>query len=261
MGVVADVLSGCRPVPLDLGGVTDGPFAEFVGTVDEVNPERNKVKVLRPQLAEAQARRLGVDRPDLALALQQSNDGAPAGVYRELAEDYYIHMAARSAVRANIYDAKGKGLAAEGSKVIVGVVPGEIEDEAALLSRLSLVLDLPRDEIQATYEDQPATWFIPIGDLSLEASREHYDLLSSEPGISLRERAVRTYRDPPGVPHVVGSMGRIPAEELAASGQPTLVEALDEELARRPAAGDEPGRAGDADRRRLLQRAPRGGAG
>jgi len=26
--------------------VTDGPFAEFVGTVDEVDPERNKVKVL-----------------------------------------------------------------------------------------------------------------------------------------------------------------------------------------------------------------------
>ena len=26
--------------------VTDGPFAEFIGTVEEVNPERNKVKVL-----------------------------------------------------------------------------------------------------------------------------------------------------------------------------------------------------------------------
>ena len=26
--------------------VTDGPFAEFIGTVDEINPERNKVKVL-----------------------------------------------------------------------------------------------------------------------------------------------------------------------------------------------------------------------
>jgi transcription termination/antitermination protein NusG len=26
--------------------VKDGPFAEFIGTVDEVNPERNKVKVL-----------------------------------------------------------------------------------------------------------------------------------------------------------------------------------------------------------------------
>jgi transcriptional antiterminator NusG len=26
--------------------VTDGPFSEFIGTVDEVNPERNKLKVL-----------------------------------------------------------------------------------------------------------------------------------------------------------------------------------------------------------------------
>jgi transcriptional antiterminator NusG len=26
--------------------VTDGPFAEFIGTVEEVNPERNKLKVL-----------------------------------------------------------------------------------------------------------------------------------------------------------------------------------------------------------------------
>jgi transcription termination/antitermination protein NusG len=26
--------------------VTDGPFAEFIGTVEEINPERNKVKVL-----------------------------------------------------------------------------------------------------------------------------------------------------------------------------------------------------------------------
>ena len=26
--------------------VTDGPFAEFIGTVDEINPERNKIKVL-----------------------------------------------------------------------------------------------------------------------------------------------------------------------------------------------------------------------
>jgi transcriptional antiterminator NusG len=26
--------------------VTDGPFAEFIGTVDEVHPERNKVRVL-----------------------------------------------------------------------------------------------------------------------------------------------------------------------------------------------------------------------
>ena len=32
--------------PGEVVRVTDGPFAEFIGTVDEVNPERNKVKVL-----------------------------------------------------------------------------------------------------------------------------------------------------------------------------------------------------------------------
>ena len=71
-GVTSFVGSGNRPTPLDetevkkilkqMGvetpkfkvqftkgqsvRVNDGPFAEFIGTVDEVNPERNKVKVL-----------------------------------------------------------------------------------------------------------------------------------------------------------------------------------------------------------------------
>ena len=71
-GVTSFVGSGNRPTPLDetevkkilkqMGvetpkfkvqftkgqsvRVNDGPFAEFIGTVDEVNPEKNKVKVL-----------------------------------------------------------------------------------------------------------------------------------------------------------------------------------------------------------------------
>ena len=71
-GVTSFVGSGNRPLPLDANEVKkilkqmgvetpkfkvqyskgqsvrvkDGPFAEFIGTVDEVNPEKNKVKVL-----------------------------------------------------------------------------------------------------------------------------------------------------------------------------------------------------------------------
>lgn len=134
---------------------------------------------------------------------------------RDLADDHLVHMVTRPTVRANIYDLNGKGLASAGSKVIVGVVPGEIADEPAVLARLSLVLDRPQSEIKARYEGQPATWFIPIGDISLEESRKHYELLSTAPGISLRERTVRVYRDPPAAPHLIGYMGRIPAEELA----------------------------------------------
>ena len=43
----------------------------------------NLVKVVRPELAEAQARRLGIDRPDLARYLSMAVEGAPVGVYRD----------------------------------------------------------------------------------------------------------------------------------------------------------------------------------
>jgi penicillin-binding protein 2 len=135
-------------------------------------------------------------------------------IFRELEGQNLVHMVSRSPVRANIYDAQGRGLAVQGSQVTVGVVPGEIKDEAAVLARLSLVLNMPQAEIAAKYQDLPPTWFIPIGDISVEDSRKHYDLLSSEPGISLREKLVRVYRAPSAAPHLVGFMGKIQAEEL-----------------------------------------------
>ena len=137
-------------------------------------------------------------------------------IFRELEGQNLVHMVSRSPVRANIYDIKGRGLAVQGSQVTVGVVPGEIKDEAAVLARLSLVLNMPQAEIAAKYESLPPNWFIPIGDISVEDSRKQYDLLSSEPGISLREKLVRVYRSPSAAPHLVGFMGRIPAEELEA---------------------------------------------
>ncbi len=58
------------------------------------NDWRSKVKVLRPQMAEAQARNAGIERPELARALQTAIDGIPAGVYRE--GDELIRIVARA---------------------------------------------------------------------------------------------------------------------------------------------------------------------
>ena len=136
-------------------------------------------------------------------------------IFSELKDGNLVHMISRAPTRANIYDVNGRGLAVAGRRVTVGVVPGEIKDEPAVLARLSLVLGIPQPEIKARYEGQPANWFIPIGEISIEESRKHYDLLSSEPGISLREKSVRTYRQPATAPHVIGFLGRIPAEQVA----------------------------------------------
>ncbi|MEE8042762.1 MAG: efflux RND transporter permease subunit, partial [Pseudomonadales bacterium] len=55
---------------------------------------REQVKVVQPQLAEAQARQLGIDRPQLARALQAAFDGTQTGVYREA--DELLPIIARS---------------------------------------------------------------------------------------------------------------------------------------------------------------------
>jgi len=55
---------------------------------------KEKVKVVVPQIAEAQARRLGIDRPMVARALQGWYDGTQTGVYREA--DELLPILARS---------------------------------------------------------------------------------------------------------------------------------------------------------------------
>lgn len=134
-------------------------------------------------------------------------------IFRELAPQNLVHMVSKSAVRANIYDVKGKGLAVKKDLVTVGVIPRDIKDETALLSRLNVVLKMPQSDIKAKYESQPPTWFIPIADISLEESQQQYQLLL-EPGISLREKSVRAYREPIAAPHIIGFLGGIPAETL-----------------------------------------------
>ena len=55
---------------------------------------REKIKVVRPQLLEAQARKAGITRPDLAKEMKSSFLGIKTGVYRE--EDYLIDIVARA---------------------------------------------------------------------------------------------------------------------------------------------------------------------
>ena len=54
----------------------------------------NQVLVLKPELAETQARRAGLDRPELAAALQAAVEGRKVGVYRE--RDELLPIIARS---------------------------------------------------------------------------------------------------------------------------------------------------------------------
>ena len=74
-------------------------------------------------------------------------DWEPGLIWPQLAGDRYFRMEYSVPTRANIYDRAGLALAADGRIVTIGVVPGQIEDEGAVLSALSSVTGLLPDEI------------------------------------------------------------------------------------------------------------------
>jgi penicillin-binding protein 2 len=119
-------------------------------------------------------------------------------------------------LRANIYDRNGLGLAREGTVVTVGVIPGEIEDEEALLTALTQITDLTAEEIRGRYADAPESWKIAIADISAEVSVEFNELLALTPGIYRDEKPGRIYPHGSAAPHVVGWVAPVPAEQLDA---------------------------------------------
>jgi penicillin-binding protein 2 len=113
--------------------------------------------------------------------------------------------------RANIYDSEGKGLAVDGKIVTIGIVPGEIENEATLLANLSPIVSLSPDDIRAKYAAAAADWFVPIADVPFDITQANAEVLKS-PGLQLREAAQRVYKGL--APHVVGYIAQITAENI-----------------------------------------------
>jgi penicillin-binding protein 2 len=136
-------------------------------------------------------------------------------IWPQLAGGHYFRMDYSTPVRANIYDRNGLALAAQGTIVTVGVIPGQIEDEKAVLETLTLVTGLSPEEIRGKYADAPAEWKVPITDIPGEVSVDHNDALSI-PGIYRDEKDGRTYPHEGIAPHVVGWVAPVPAEQLDA---------------------------------------------
>ncbi len=120
--------------------------------------------------------------------------------------------------RASIYDKDAYALAFQGKAVSLGIIPGQIQDEAGMLAALSPLLNKTPEQIKAMYAAALPDWYVPIGDISESTMQEN--ILALQPYIDAglappRARGSRLYTDIGIAPHVIGYMGFIPAEELA----------------------------------------------
>jgi penicillin-binding protein 2 len=78
-----------------------------------------------------------------------------------------VHLFAYDAPRGSILDRDGHALAEDEAVKIIGVVPGEIKNETALLQTLGKDLDFTMDQLKAVYAGQPADNFVAVRTVTL----------------------------------------------------------------------------------------------
>jgi len=142
-------------------------------------------------------------------------DWSPSVIFEALGDNNLVHMFLRSSTRGLIYDRNGEALAREGAIVTVGVVPEKIENETVMLQVLAPILRMSAAAIRAKYVDAPPQWFVPIRDISYEASQAHLEALTNTPGISFKQKTIREYPQHTVASHLVGYVDAISAQELS----------------------------------------------
>jgi penicillin-binding protein 2 len=137
----------------------------------------------------------------------------------ELAGGNRLKVDMRTPARANIYDKEGRALAYQGTALKLGVIPGQIEDEAGLLNALSPVLGKTPEEIKAIYAGVQPDWYWPLGEINETVMQENAGALQPYIGKGLappEQRLARLYAPQGAAPHIVGYVGPIPAENVDA---------------------------------------------
>jgi len=133
----------------------------------------------------------------------------------ELAGGGSLNLQHSVPARANIYDRNGLGLAVQGEAVAVGVQPGQITDEPAVLAALSSLLDLAPEAIQKKYANAHPDWYVPIGEVSAEEVQPRLADLTKLGGVILTRYSTRFYPNCGVAPQVIGYLGAISSEQLA----------------------------------------------
>ena len=138
----------------------------------------------------------------------------PGLIYTGLTATSTIRVTPDLPVRGRILDRNDKPLADNGSVLSVGVVPGEITDEAALLQGLSEALGIPPETIKQRYQGGQPEWFMPIVTRPASDRAALEARVGQLAGVALQDRPARVYPLGPAAAHVVGYVGHPTSDEL-----------------------------------------------
>ncbi|HEU4792549.1 MAG TPA: penicillin-binding protein 2 [Nitrolancea sp.] len=140
-------------------------------------------------------------------------DWTPSLIFADLG-DGFVRWVPNVPPRGRILDRKGRPLANLGMISKVGVIPGQITDEPAMLEKLSQLLQMPPDAIKSKYANGQPDWFMPIRNFPDQMDPAILNELNGLPGVSVQKFPDRVYPAGPVAAHVVGYLSQVTAEEL-----------------------------------------------
>ncbi len=139
-------------------------------------------------------------------------DWQPTLILPQLGEDVILSFLSEQPTRGNIYDKNFHALATQGEIVTVGLVPQFIQNEPVVVATIAELTGVSPEKIRESIAAARPDWFVPIADISFDASLQNDALLSGLAGVDRRARTVRTYTDGDIAAHVIGYLGKIPPE-------------------------------------------------
>lgn len=118
--------------------------------------------------------------------------------------------------RGSILDRNGEPLAYDGTASVIGVIPGNFEDEDAEVKALSKLVDIDEEDIRDMYAEADPGWFVPIRQYATTVGEDVKNTISDLPGVALRSETSRIYPLGKQAAHITGYVTRVTAEDLDA---------------------------------------------
>jgi penicillin-binding protein 2 len=138
----------------------------------------------------------------------------PSLIFKELIGDNLIHMYPIGTPRGDIRDRAGNPLATVGQVTTVYLVPGEIKDEAAMLSQLSPLLGMSQAVIKQKYAQSETNVRVAIKTLSLAAAAAIRSKLAAIPAIHVVDEPARVYPHGTLAAQTIGYISEVTQDEL-----------------------------------------------
>lgn len=139
----------------------------------------------------------------------------PGLIFKDLTADRVVRYNSSVPTRGSILDRNGNVLAQDGAILTVGVVPGEIKDEGAMLKALGDYLKMSPNDIKKLYASAQPDWFVPIKDLPDSEKASAQQKVGNVLGVSLRERQRRVYPYGSATADFVGYVSPVTDADLA----------------------------------------------